>query len=381
MLEILERLVAFDTTSDRSNLDLIGYVEELLAANAIRSTLHPSDDGRKANLVATAGEGKAGQLGLILSGHTDVVPVAGQSWSADPFTLRVTADRAVGRGAADMKGFIACCLAVLTTLDVSALTTPLSLVLTYDEEVGCVGARRLVEELRETAVDTVGCVVGEPTDLQVVVGHKGKQNHRARFTTEPMHAALAPRVTNAIGSACAFVARADALNERLRADGPRDERFDVGHSWVNVGRIEGGVKPNIVAEDCVVEYEVRAVPGHSCDDVAAELRRYATDELLPLMRQRSPSATVELEQLSDTPSFAIDESHEFVKRVSEALGRTGPPVRVPFGTEAGLFWGHAGIPTVVWGPGSIGQAHTADEWVSLSALDECLSRLLALPLA
>jgi acetylornithine deacetylase len=287
-------------------------------------------------------------------------------------------DRAVARGTADMKGFIACCLAILSTLDVESLQVPLTLTLTYDEEVGCVGARHLVQELAGWAGSALGCVVGEPTGMRMVVGHKGKQNHRARFTSEPMHAALAPRVANAVGSAAEFITFADSLNERLRSDGPRDERFDIDHSWINVGRIEGGVKPNIVAGDCTVEFEIRAIPGHSCDEVADELRRHAAEHILPRMRRRSPSSTVVLEKLSDTPSFAIAESHEFVEFIGAALGQVEPPGRVPFGTEAGHFWGGAGIPTVVWGPGSIDQAHTADEWISLDELGGCLSRLRSL---
>jgi len=290
----------------------------------------------------------------------------------------LTDDRAIGRGTADMKGYIACCLAILSTVDVASLTVPLTLVLTYDEEVGCVGARNLVDEMRGWTGSTIGCVVGEPTGMRVVVGHKGKQNYRARFTGEPMHAALAPRVANAIGSAAELVSFADCVNERLRFHGPRDERFDVDHSWINVGRIDGGVKPNITPEECVVEFEIRTVPGHSCDDVADELRRHATDVILPRMRSRSPSSTVTVDRLSDTPSFAIDTSHAFVRQIGAALGATDPPVRVPFGTEAGLFWGLAGIPTVVWGPGSIAQAHTADEWVALDDLRRCLSRLRSL---
>jgi len=379
MLSILERLVGFDTTSHRSNLELIGYVQELLSGNGIESRLHWNDDRTKANLVATAGRGGDGQRGIIWSGHTDVVPVTGQAWTADPFTLRVTDDQAIGRGTADMKGFIACCLAILSTVDQDALAVPITLVLTYDEEVGCVGARRLVEELRTWTGETVGCVVGEPTGMRVVVGHKGKQNYRVGFTGEPKHAALAPETVNPIASAAEFVGFAESLNERFRSDGPRDERFSIDHSWINVGRIEGGLKANIVPDGCVVELEIRSVPGHSCDEIAAELRNYADGELLAGMKKRFMPATVSVEQLSDTPSFAMDRTHPFVALVMAAFGQAEDPEYVPFGTEAGLIQGLAGIPTVVCGPGFISEAHTADESVPLEQLRTCLELLQSLP--
>lgn len=378
MLVILERLVDFDTTSDKSNLDLIGYVTELLAGNGIESRLHWNDDRSKANLVATAGPSGGDRLGILWSGHTDVVPVRGQNWSADPFQLRLTDDLAVGRGTADMKGFIACCLALLTAVDQDAMAVPVTLVLTYEEEVGCVGARRLVEEMRTWTDRSIGCVVGEPTGMRLVVGHKGKQNHRVRFSGEPRHAALAPESANPVGSAAELVTFAQSLNERFQTEGPRDPRFAIDHSWINVGRIDGGVTSNIVPDSCVVELEVRAIPGHDCDDIVAELRRYAEHKVMPKARDKTPTAGVSIEQLSDTPSFAMPPEHAFVDLLRSAFGEEGEPEYVPFGTEAGLFWGHAGMPTVVCGPGSIDQAHTPDESVPLEQLGLCLTRLTSL---
>ncbi|MET9449808.1 acetylornithine deacetylase [Streptomyces cinerochromogenes] len=381
MLGILERLVGFDTTSHKSNLELIDYVQELLAGNGIDSELHWNEARTKANLVATAGRGGGGERGVVWSGHTDVVPVDGQSWSADPFTLRLTEDAAIGRGTADMKGFIACCLAILSRADHTRLTTPVTLMLTYEEEIGCVGARRLVEEMRTWRGRVTGCIVGEPTGLDVVVGHKGKQNHRITFTGEPKHAALAPQLPNPIVAAAALTGHAQARNEEFRTEGPHDDRFDIGHSWINIGRIDGGVKPNIVPESCVVELEIRNIPEHGCDGIAADLRGHATGALRDGMRALSDVAEVTVEQLSDTPSFAIDPDHEFVTFVRKAFGTAEEPVYVPFGTEAGLIWEHAGIPTVVCGPGFITEAHTADEFVALDQLRACLGRLKSLPLA
>ena len=379
MLGILDRLVAFDTTSHLSNLALLDYVRELLAGNGIESRLFYNDDRSKANLVATAGPRDAGH-GIVWSGHTDVVPVDGQAWTADPFKLRLTDDLAIGRGTADMKGFIACCLALLSAVDQKTLASPVTLVLTYEEEIGCVGARRLVEEMRTWAGDTVGCIVGEPTGMNVVVGHKGKQNYRIRFTAQPRHAALAPESANPVVTAAKLAVFADALNERFRADGPHDPRFAIGHSWINVGRVDGGVKPNIVPELCTVELEIRTIPGHSCDEVADELRRHIEDELLPPMRKWFPEATARVERLSDTPSFAMDAAHPFVELVRASAGRAAAPQFVPFGTEAGLFHGLAGLPTVVLGPGYITEAHTPDESVPLEQLRKCLAQLQALPL-
>ncbi|MFI7099204.1 acetylornithine deacetylase [Streptomyces sp. NPDC050161] len=380
MLGILERLVGFDTTSHKSNLELISYVQGLLSSNDIDTTLHWNDERSKANLVATAGPRSGGQRGIIWSGHTDVVPVDGQKWTADPFTLRVTDDQAIGRGTADMKGFIACCLALLTQVDQAALTVPVTLLLTYEEEVGCVGARRLVPELQTWVDDSIGCVIGEPTGMKVVIGHKGKQNYRIRFTGEPKHAALAPQMPNPIVSASELAAFAQTLNEQFQSDGPHDERFTIDHSWINVGRIDGGVKPNIVPDNCLMELEIRAVPGHDCDGIANELKRFAEENLLPKMAKKSQLADISVEQLSDTPSFAIDDTHAFVELVRSAFGEEEPPEYVPFGTEAGLIWGKAGVPAVVCGPGFISEAHTADEAVPLDQLKLCLSQLQQLPL-
>ncbi|MFG3121333.1 acetylornithine deacetylase [Streptomyces sp. NPDC017615] len=381
MLGILERLVAFDTTSHKSNLDLITYVRELLDGNGVTSELHWNEDRTKANLVATAGPGGGHDRGIVWSGHTDVVPVDGQEWSGDPFTLRTTEDRVTGRGTADMKGFIACCLAILTTADLTRLNVPVTLMLTYEEEIGCVGARHLVEELRTWRGRVSGCIVGEPTGLEVVVGHKGKQNHRFTFTGRPKHAALAPREPNPVTAAAALAGHAQALNEGFRSTGPSDDRFEIDHSWINVGRIDGGVKPNIVPEKCVVELEIRNIPGHDCDGIADRLRDHATGELLDGMRAKAPYTDVTAEQLSDTPSFAIDPHHDFVTFVRKAFGTDEEPQYVPFGTEAGLIWEHAGVPAVVCGPGFITEAHTPDEFVALDQLRRCLGLLKSLPLA
>jgi acetylornithine deacetylase len=381
MLEILERLVEFDTTSHKSNLDLIQYVRELLDGNGIESELHWNAERTKANLVATAGPGPTGERGIVWSGHTDCVPVEGQSWSSDPFTLCVTEDRAIGRGTADMKGFIACCLAVLSTADHARLTTPVTLMLTYEEEIGCIGARHLVDEMRSWSGRVRGCIVGEPTGLETVVGHKGKQVHRFTFAGEPKHAALAALMPNTITSAAALVTHAHSLNERFQSTGPHDDRFDIGHSWINVGRIRGGLEPNIVPELCVMELEIRNVPGHDIDEIAQKLKHHALGALLDGMKAKSGRAEVHSERMSNTPSFDIDPEHEFVQFLQNAFGGTAPPAHVPFGTEAGLIWQHAGIPTVVCGPGSITEAHTPDEFVSLDQLRDCLRRLRSLPLA
>lgn len=381
MLEILARLVGFDTTSHKSNLEMIDYIQDILDGNGITSELHWNEERTKANLVATAGGGDSGDRGIVWSAHTDVVPIDGQSWSADPFTLRVTERVAIGRGTADMKGFIACCLAILSRVDQDRLATPLTLMLTYEEEVGCVGARRLVEEMRTWEGRVKGCIVGEPTGLAVVVGHKGKQNHRITFKSEPKHAALAPQIPNPISSAASVIGHAQSLNGTFRSKGPHDDRFDIGHSWINIGRVDGGVKPNIVPEDCVVEFEIRNVPGHGCDGIATEINLFATGVVLAEMRTLSDLSEVRLKQLSDTPSFSIDPAHEFVTYVREAFGTEDPPQFVPFGTESGLIWGHAGIPTVVCGPGAITEAHTADEFVLLDQLKRCLQYLGSLPLA
>lgn len=372
-LRILERLVAFDTTSGGSNLGLIRYTQQLLSGNGIQSTLRWSPDRTRANLVATVGAG-AGR-GIVWAGHTDVVPVLGQNWTTDPFALRVDGTRATGRGSADMKGFLACALAVLSQLEIRDLQVPVTLLLTYDEEVGCLGAHSLVDELRGWE-GTVGCVLGEPSGMRPVIGHKGKQNYSVTFAGEPRHAALAPATANPIASAADFVSFAESMNEKFRADGPHDGRFTAAHSWINVGRVDGGTKPNVVPADCTIDLEIRSVPGHPCDVIAGELSRYATETVLRRMRARYPAAAVSFVQRTDTPAFDIDAGHPFVRRMAGVLGPPADPEHVSFGTEAGVIWGRAGIPAVVCGPGQITEAHAADEFVELDQLRLCLAGLL-----
>jgi acetylornithine deacetylase len=379
MLRILGRLIAFDTTSHRSNLELIGFVQEKLASNGISTELEWNEDRSKANLIATARPDGLRGRGIIWWGHTDVVPVDNQHWTSSPFELSITDGRAFGRGTADMKGFIACCLAVLSMLDQSSLTVPITLVLTYDEEVGCIGAHQLTSRPASWAEDAIGCIVGEPTDLHLVLGHKGKQNYRAEFAGQPRHAALAPQLPNPIVVAADVISYSQQLNSRFRHDGPCDERFAIGHSWINVGRIEGGVKPNIVPDECRMEFEVRAIPGHSCDDIGADLSRFV-DGLLVGMRTQLDTATASVERLSNTPAFSMEEDHGFVRLMRGTLQHTDPPTYVSFGTEAGLIWGRAGVPAVVYGPGAITEAHAADEWVSLDQLRVCLESLQRIPL-
>lgn len=380
VLRFLRQLVGFDTTSHKPNTDLVRYVETVLSDNGVHAAISWNADGSKANLVAHVPGRAPSAAGTVLSGHTDVVPVDGQPWDHDPFDLQVTNDLAIGRGTTDMKGFLACCLSLLCSPDIHDAPRPVTLVLTYDEEVGCLGIREILPQMTGWTETCEGWLVGEPTSLVPVVGHKSKQNYRLSMRSESLHAALAPRAANSISAAASVVEFMSALNVELADAGVRDHRFEVPHSWVNAGTVVGGMKPNIVADRCDVELEIRAVPGASCAEIAARIWEHADEVVLPGMTSLSPASTVVFEQLTDTPGFALDadDRGSFLARVRESCPLDTEPVLVPFGTEAGLIYTATRIPTVVCGPGSIADAHTPNESVSLEQLSGCVRQLEAL---
>ncbi|RUW56291.1 acetylornithine deacetylase, partial [Mesorhizobium sp. M8A.F.Ca.ET.021.01.1.1] len=267
-IRILERLIAFPTVSRDSNLDLIGYVTDLLEANGVACQIVRSADGHKANLFATIGP--ADRPGVMLSGHTDVVPVDGQNWTLPPFEMTEHDGKLYGRGAADMKGFVACALAACVKASKMALRTPLHLALSYDEEVGCLGVRDLIEVLSAAPQRPLLCIVGEPTNMRVATGHKGKLAARAICRGREGHSALAPLALNAIHLGCDFVRALRDEQERLARDGARDGDYDIPYTTVHVGKINAGVALNIVPNLCQVDFEIRNV---AADDAAGILDR------------------------------------------------------------------------------------------------------------
>jgi acetylornithine deacetylase len=365
---MLSRLIGFDTTSRNSNLALIEFVRDYLDGLGITSDLIFDDTGAKANLLATIGP--AERPGIVLSGHTDVVPVDGQEWSSDPFACIEREGRLYGRGAADMKGFIATALSLLGEFCALRLARPLHLALTYDEEVGCKGVPRLLDHLSaRLPLPPLGCVVGEPTGMRLANGHKGKVGYRCAITGRASHSALNHRGVNAIEVAARIIDELRRRNERFRVEGPSMAGFEPPHCTVSTGVITGGSALNIVPEHCRFEFEFRPLPGQDPDALAAGIRDWAARTLLPEMRKVAPEAAIDWHELMSYPGLG-HEAAPAIEALCARLTGTTAPLKLAFGTEAGHFAAR-GIPAVVCGPGDIAVAHKADEFVALAQLERC----------
>jgi acetylornithine deacetylase len=366
----LERLVAFDTTSRNSNLDLIESVREGLAGHGVKSDVIASPDGRKANLFATlpAADGQA-QGGIVLSGHTDVVPVDGQDWSSDPFRIDERDGRLYARGSADMKGFIATSLALVPEFMAMPRKKPLHLAFSYDEEVGCVGAPVMLAELKQRGLRAEGCVVGEPTGMRVVVAHKGINLFRCRVHGKAAHSSLTPQGCNAIEYAARLICRIRDIADHYRAHGPYDEFYDVPFTTLTTNQIRGGIAVNTIPELCEFQYEFRNLPGMSVDGIRAQVEQYVRDDLLPRMRKEYADADIDIANTAAAPGMETAEQ-EAIAELVRALTGDRETRKVAYGTEGGLFQ-QAGIPTVICGPGHIEHAHKPDEFVALDQLEAC----------
>lgn len=365
--EILSKLVSFDTVSARSNLPLIDWVEAYLKSHGLAPFKVFDETGEKANLFVTIGP--QDQPGYILSGHTDVVPVDGQDWTQDPFTLTERDGKLFGRGACDMKGFLACCLAKVPEMVEAPLKKPLHIAFSHDEEVGCIGVRALLQELKDKGVPAEACFVGEPTDMQVVLAHKSKASYRVEFTGLSCHSSLAPHGVNAVHYAARFVTKIEEMARAL-ADGPRDDLFDLPFSTAHTGVLRGGTALNIVPDHCELMFEFRVLPRESLAACVEEIKRYAMEELLPEMRQTHPEANIEFIPYSEIPGLDTAEDAPVTSLAKRLAGRNDI-AKVAYGTEGGLFQTMLGVPTVVVGPGSIEQAHKPDEFVRISELEKC----------
>ncbi|WP_024674954.1 acetylornithine deacetylase [Pseudomonas syringae] len=365
-LEILKRLIAFDTVSSEPNMALIEYVRELLASKGIESLIVKDETGKKANLFASTGPRDV--PGVLLSGHTDVVPAAGQAWTMPPFQATLRDGRIYGRGTCDMKGFIALAIdAMLNAADMTLLR-PLQLALSHDEEIGCVGVRRLLDVLHLAPVRPFLCVVGEPTLMQFAVGHKGKASYRTFCRGQEAHSSLAPRAVNAIHLASDFIAELRNSQKRIEQQGARDEGYDIPYSTVHIGRIDGGKALNIVPNLCTLEFEYRNLPGDNPDLLLEQLRERA-EVLVREARQLSGVAAIEIEVMNEYPALETHPSVEAV-RMLHAFAEPGTQhIKVSYGTEGGLFAGRLNVPVVVCGPGSIEQAHKPDEFIDESQMD------------
>ncbi|MGY2226224.1 acetylornithine deacetylase [Pseudomonas gingeri] len=373
--EVLAALIAFDTTSRESNLQLIEFVRDYLARLGVPCELIFNEERSKANLFATLGP--VDRPGIVLSGHTDVVPVDGQPWTVAPFELTERDGRLYGRGTADMKGYIACVLTAVPQLLAAPLRMPVHIALSYDEEVGCLGVRSLLAELAQRPHKPLLCIIGEPTELKPVLGHKGKLAMRCDVHGAACHSAYAPQGVNAIEYAAELIGELGRIGSRLRAAHLHDPRFDPPFSTVQTGVISGGKALNIVPADCRFDFEVRALPSQDPRDVAQQLAQYAEQQVLPKMQAVDAGSSIRFSQLSAYPGLATDPQSQAAQLIAQFCGSSDFST-VAFGTEGGLF-DAIGIPTVVCGPGSMDQGHKPDEFVSVEQLQACdamLARLI-----
>lgn len=374
-LDYLRDLIAFPTISRDGNLDLIAFVETVLAGFGISSTLVPSEDSRKANLWAVIGRGD--RPPVVLSGHTDVVPVEGQAWSSDPFALTARGGNLYGRGSADMKGFIACCLAMAEKAAAADLRTPIGLAFSYDEEIGCVGVRRLLHMLKDLPVKPRLCIVGEPTLMQAVTAHKGKLGFRVTAHGLEAHSSLAPMGVNAIYMTADLIGEIRSLQKHIAEHGPRDGDYDIAYTTLHVGKIAGGEVMNIVPNRASFDFEIRYLPRDDAEAIVTKLRS-AAETVAASYRGVFPQARFEFAELQSYPALDTPVDSEAVRFVHSLTGGNSTG-KITFGTEGGLFQQELGIPAVVCGPGSIAVAHKPDEYVSesqMAACDAMLARLV-----
>ena len=368
--ELLARLVHFDTTSHKSNLALVAFIEDYLAQHGLASQLVPNAEASKASLYASIGP--RGVPGVALSGHTDVVPVEGQAWSSDPFVLAERDGRLYGRGTADMKGFLACVLAAVPDFLQRKLAVPIHLVFSYDEEVGCLGVRPLIAEIRRRFVTPRMVVVGEPTSMSVVDAHKGPVRWHVEVKGRAAHSSMAPLGVNAISVAGKLLQELSRIERELKV-APRAERFDPPYATLQVTRIDGGTATNIVPVYCRFDFDVRALPGVDVTAIDRRIRAFAERVCVPEMRRVALESGIDIHVANQVPPFAAGSASEAVALALHLAG-SNETHAVSYATEAGLFQ-EAGSSAVVIGPGDIAQAHSADEFIAKDQLGTCMAFL------
>jgi acetylornithine deacetylase len=369
---MIERLIAFNTVSRDSNLGLIEWVRDYLQGIGAKTRLTHDASAKKANLFATLGDSK--KPGLILSGHTDVVPIDGQDWDTDPFAAVERDGRLYARGSADMKGFIGIALAqapkFVAALNGNKLDAPLHYALSYDEEVGCLGVRGLIRDLEEQGIRPAGCVVGEPTSMQPIIAHKGTHRFRCAVHGREAHSSYVTHGVNAIEYAARLVVFIRQLADRLAQLEQRDYGFTVPYSTLSTGLIQGGIAANVVPKECVFQFDMRTLPQAKPDSLYQEIRRYA-EQLAAEMRGIDAGAGIDLQWVSQTVGLAAAESDAIVQWAMQ-LSKNSTVGKVSYGTEAGLFQ-KMGVATVICGPGDIAEAHRPNEFVALDQLAQCES--------
>ena len=370
-IDLLAELVGFDTVSATSNLDLIDHVVEYLGRFGVSAQLSNDDLGEKANLFATIGPEIDG--GIVLSGHTDVVPAAGQDWQTPPFRMTRRNGRLFGRGTADMKGFIACTLAAVPDFVSSELARPLHLAFTFDEEIGSCGAPILLDGLRERPFVPAIAIVGEPTEMKIVSGHKGGFEMTTTIRGLEAHASDPRNGVNAIEYAARYIGFLRQVSQELEKGADGKSPFDPPYSTISVGRIEGGVARNVIAGSCTFDWELRPLPGVDGEAVIERIRRFAAHHLLPEMRRTTPAAEIDTEIFAALPGLDRNRNAEAIDLIRHLTGLNSDRV-ASFGSDAGHFQ-ESEISTVLFGPGSIEQAHKPDEFIAISQLEACLGFL------
>ena len=373
--ELLARLVAFDTTSHKTNIPLIDFVEAYLAKHGVKSHRVPTPDGLKASLLATIGPKNGG--GLALSGHTDVVPVAGQTWDTDPFSLVERDGKLYGRGTCDMKGYLACALAMVPDLEARKLKMPFHLAFSYDEEVGCTGVRPMISELGKTLPRPRMVFVGEPSNMTVIDAHKGPVRWRVELTGRAAHSSMPHYGVNAIAYAARLIGELLRMEEELKAS-TRNPRFDPPWTTMQITQIQGGTASNVVPVPCWFGWETRALPGFDPMTLERRLKAFAVEKCLPEMQRVAPEADIKIMATQRVPAYAADtESGTRWVAMTLKLAGQNETLAVSYCTEAGLFE-DGGAPAIICGPGDIAQAHTANEFVAVTELEKCLAFLARL---
>lgn len=359
-VELLSKLIAFDTTSYKSNLEFILFVKDLFEQNNIKVELNFNIEQSKANLLASVGP--LDQAGILLSGHSDVVPVEGQQWDTPAFEAIQKDAKIFGRGTADMKGFLACAMIAMIKASQLELKRPLHLCISYDEEIGCIGVRGILDQLASTLISPIMCVIGEPTMMQLALAHKGKTVFRAQCCGEEGHSALAPNYVNAIHVASKLVESLQNVQQHLREKGHQDQGYDIPYTTVHVGKITGGTALNIVPNMCVVDYEIR----HLAQDSSANVQEQIVENIKDDFKKH-----IDVEEVNQYPGLKTSTTIEAVKFIQKLLPDETAIGNISFGTEGGLFQGALNCPVVVCGPGNIAVAHKPNEFVEIDQMKQC----------
>ncbi|MBB1271345.1 acetylornithine deacetylase [Psychromonas sp. SR45-3] len=366
-LDVLKQLINFNTTSINSNLELMDYITKYLNSYGVESTLIFDTDGKKANLFATIGPTDI--PGVMLSGHTDTVPVTGQNWTKEPYILSEENGCFFGRGTSDMKGFIAAVLGAIPNMVSQKLLTPIHLAFSYDEEIGCIGVRSLIDMLKSSPVKPAVCIIGEPTSMNVVTSHKGKLAAKVTVIGKECHSGMAPYGVNAINYAARLVSWLENVAINKQANGPFEDCYEIPYSTVHTGVISGGNALNIVPKHCSFLFEIRNIAAEDPKHILAEFQNYCS-ELTDEMQKNDVNCKIDIEITTEYPGLNTPESDQAVTFVRK-LAQSTRQANINFGTEGGLFSHHLGIPTVVCGPGSMNQGHKPDEYIHGEQLIKC----------